>query len=67
MFYFLKTFIRNYIISITNSNVTWSFRSHTNMLIWCSRNISCYFQCWKQLCWRLLCSFFQDSLCIKSF
>ncbi len=27
-------------------SITWSFRNHTNTLIWCSRNISC----WKQLC-----------------
>jgi len=24
--------------------------NHSNMLIWCSRNISCYYQLWKQLC-----------------
>ncbi len=30
-------------------SVTWSFRNHLNMLIWCSRNISSYYQCWKQL------------------
>ncbi len=29
-------------------SVTWSFRNYSNMLIWCSRNIS-YYQCWKQL------------------
>ncbi len=29
-------------------SVTWSFRNH-NMLICCSRNISDYYQCWKQL------------------
>jgi len=29
-------------------SVTWSFRNHTDMQIWCSRNIS-YYQCWKQL------------------
>ncbi len=26
------------------------FRNHSNMLICCSRNISDYYQCWKQLC-----------------
>ncbi len=26
------------------------FRNHNNMLICCSRNISDYYQCWKQLC-----------------
>ncbi len=31
-------------------SVTWSFRNHNNMLICCSRNISDYYQCWKQLC-----------------
>ncbi len=30
-------------------SVTWSFRNHSYILIWCSRNIS-YYQCWKQLC-----------------
>jgi len=29
-------------------SVTWSFRNHSNMLICCSRNISYYYQCWKQ-------------------
>jgi len=34
---------------ITNQRVTWSFRNHSNMLIWCSRNIYYYcYQCWKQ-------------------
>ncbi len=33
-----------------NMIVTWSFRNHSNMLIYCSRNISDYYQCWKQLC-----------------
>ncbi len=26
------------------------FRNHNNMLIYCSRHISDYYQCWKQLC-----------------
>ncbi len=26
------------------------FRNHNNILIYCSRNISDYYQCWKQLC-----------------
>ncbi len=26
------------------------FRNHNNMMICCSRNISDYYQCWKQLC-----------------
>ncbi len=26
------------------------FRNHNNMLICCSRNISDYYQCWKQMC-----------------
>ncbi len=26
------------------------FRNHSNMLIYCSRNISDYYQCWKQFC-----------------
>ncbi len=31
-------------------SVTWSFRNHYNILICCLRNISYYYQCWKQLC-----------------
>jgi len=31
-------------------SVTWSFRNHSNMMICCSRNISYYYQCWKELC-----------------
>ncbi len=39
------------------------FRNHNNMLICCSRNISDYYQCWKQLCctiflWKLWCILF---------
>ncbi len=30
-------------------SVTWSFSNHYNVLIWCSRNISYYYQCWKEL------------------
>ncbi len=32
------------------SSVTWYFRNNYNMLIWCSGNISYYYQCWKKLC-----------------
>jgi len=31
-------------------SVTWPFRNHSNMMIWCSRNIYNYHQCWKQSC-----------------
>jgi len=48
------------------ASVTWSFRNHSNILIWCSRNISYYYQGWKQLCCLIFgekcCDFFQDSL-----
>jgi len=27
-------------------SVTWSFRNHSNMPIWCSRNIPYCSQCW---------------------
>ncbi len=37
-------------IITTVVSVTWSLRNHSNMLICCSRNISYYYQCWKQLC-----------------
>ncbi len=42
--------IKNRIFSVITSvfSVTWSFRNHSNMLIYCSRNISDYYQCWKQ-------------------
>ncbi len=31
------------------------FRNHSNMLIYCSWNISDYYQCWKQLCCFIFC------------
>jgi len=31
-------------------SVTWSFRNHSNIMIWCSRNIYDYCLYWKQLC-----------------
>ncbi len=46
--YFKMLFIsvmQSWIFSIFS--VTWSFRNHSHMLIWCSRNISDYYQCWK--------------------
>ncbi len=48
------------------SSVTWFFRNHSNILIHCSRNISDYYQWWKQLCcfiflWKLHL-IFQDFL-----
>jgi len=48
-------------------SVTWSFRNHSNV-IWCSRNISYYCQCWKQLrfIFSLWYTFFQDSWWIES-
>ncbi len=30
-------------------SVTWSFRNHSNMLLWCWINISYYYWCWKPL------------------
>jgi len=36
--------------NVLNLSMTWSFRNHSNMMIWCSRNIQYYYQCWKQLC-----------------
>jgi len=29
-------------------SVTWSFRNHSNMLMWCSRNIYNYYRCKKK-------------------
>ncbi len=48
------------------------FRNHNNMLICCSRNISDYYQCWKQLCctiflWKLIRFIFQDSQMNRKF
>jgi len=53
-------------------SVTWSFRNHSNMLIFCWRNISDYYQCWKQSCyfiflWKPWYIFFHDSLMIRKF
>jgi len=31
-----------YSINTPVFSVTWSFRNHSNMLIWCSRNMSYY-------------------------
>ncbi len=52
--YYKMSFIpvmQSWIFSIITQvfTVTWSFRNHSNMLIGCSRNISYYYQCWKQL------------------
>jgi len=48
--YFKMSFINMMakLISIITpvSSVTWSFRNHYDMLICCSRNITCYYQCW---------------------
>ncbi len=46
-------------------SVTWFHRNHSNMLLWCSRNISDYYQCWKQLCcliflWKPYDTFFSE-------
>ncbi len=38
------------IFSSLQCHMTWPFRNHSNMMIWCSRNIYYYYQCWKQLC-----------------
>ncbi len=48
------------------------FRNHNNMLICCSRNISDYYQCWKQLCctiflWKLMHFIFHDSQMNRKF
>ncbi len=42
-------------------SVTWSFRNHSNMLIW---NISYYYYCWKQL---YCCIFGMCGICGRSF
>jgi len=54
---FLETFLNMHYFS-----VTWSFRNPYNMLIWCTRNIYYYYQCWKQLC----CSTF-PWICLDDF
>ncbi len=45
-------------------SVTSSFRNHSNMLIWCSRNISYFYECYHCFCciisWYYYCSNFTD-------
>ncbi len=54
-------------------SVTWFFRNHSNMMVCCSRNISDYYQWWKQLCcwiflWKLwYFAIFQDCLMNRKF
>ncbi len=38
-------------------SVTWSFRNHSHIMICCSRKVSHYYQCWKQLC-SLICIYY---------
>jgi len=47
----LLQFKITYYLSVITAvfSVRWSFRNHSNMLIWCSRNVSYYYQCWNQL------------------
>jgi len=44
--------MQSWIFSTINPvfSVALFLRNHLNTLIWCSKNISYYFQCWKQLC-----------------
>jgi len=44
-------------LNFQHPSVTWSFRNHANMLIWCWRII--YYQCWKQLCF-LNCTYLKN-------
>ncbi len=46
------------------SSATWSFRIHSNMLIWCSRNIYYHYKCWKlyYFCGQLIWSTFDMML-----
>ncbi len=59
LIYFKCNFPLNVTVSCDGQNwifsVTWSFRKHFNMLIWCSR-IFFYYECWKQLC----CFFYRN-------
>ncbi len=48
LFIFLQKYIQKWITPVFS--VTWFYKNHSNMLICCSRNISYYYQCWKQLC-----------------
>ncbi len=52
-------------------SVTWSFRNHSNILMWCLTNIYCYYQCLILLCcliflWKPLRIFFNIVLWIES-
>jgi len=42
-------FLESLLCLITVFSVTQSFRNHSNMLICCSRNVSYYYPCFKQL------------------
>ncbi len=68
---FLIYILQSWIFSIITSvyNVTWSLRNNYNILNWCLRNISYYYQCWNKF---LLINIFVKTmihfylLCIKS-
>ncbi len=39
--------------------ITWYFRNQSSLMVCCSRNISCYNQCWKQLWCSTMIHFFR--------
>ncbi len=47
LFLWLKLYFQHHYSSLQCHMI---FRNHSNILICCSRNISDYYQCWKQLC-----------------
>ncbi len=60
LFLWLKLYFQHHYSSLQCHMI---FRNHSNMLIFCSRNISVDYQCWKQLCctiflWKLWCILF---------
>jgi len=59
--FFLTSWLIFFLIAIITPvfSVTWSFRNHFNVLIWCSRNIS-YYKCWTKLI-----LIWQEKVCIN--
>ncbi len=71
---FISVIKADWIFSIISPvfSVTWSFRNHSNILMWCLTNIYCYYQCLILLCcliflWKPLRIFFQHCFMNRKF
>jgi len=52
MYYFFGDGKVEFSAALLQSSVSHDpFRKNSKMLIWCSKIISYYYQCWKQLCY----------------